>query len=186
MASTSTGKKDKNRDLKKGKEKIHTEPTGAPVQEPVEKKAVRKKTKTKPLEKITEKKAPEQQRFTVGINVDKSATDTDEEEDTAENVIDAAKIKEEDDDEEKPKRKKLSSDRASRLTKDVEKRKELQDQKEKEIEEKERGGQSERIDHEEMDWDRFHLNETVPVTEEQRRVIEVAEDEPMDPCTQNN
>ena len=92
----------------------------------------------------------------------------------------------EDDDEGKPKRKKLSSDRASRLTKDVEKRKKWQDQKEKEIEEKERGGQSEWIDHEEMDWDRFHLNETVPVTEEQRRVIEVAEDEPMDPCTQNN
>ena len=70
----------------------------------------------------------------------------------------------EDDDEEESKKKKSSSKRASRLRKDEEKRKEIQDQKEKEIEETERGGQSEWIDHTQRDWDRMHLNETVPVT----------------------
>jgi hypothetical protein len=43
-ASTLTGKKNKNRDIKKANEKKQTEPTGAQVKEPIEKKAVRKKT----------------------------------------------------------------------------------------------------------------------------------------------
>ena len=45
----------------------------------------------KPVKKVIEKKAPEQQRLTVAENVDKDATDMDEEEDYAEDVLDAAK-----------------------------------------------------------------------------------------------
>ena len=65
-------------------------------------------------------------------------------------------------------------------TKEEEKRKEKREQKEKEKEGKERGRLGEWIDHEELDNDRMHLDETVPVTEEQRREIEVATAEPRE------
>ena len=62
MASTSTGKSDKNKTLKKVKEKKKLEQQRAPVKETVDKTSVRNKVKKKSKEKVTEKKAPEQQR----------------------------------------------------------------------------------------------------------------------------
>ena len=53
-------------------------PTGATTTEPAERKAVRKNIKNKPLEKVTEKKAPEQHKLTVEDNVDKDAMDNDD------------------------------------------------------------------------------------------------------------
>ena len=49
-----------------------------------------------------------------------------------------------------------------------EERKEKQEQKENEKTTKERGGINELIDHDELYKDRIHLDETVPVTQEQK------------------
>ena len=75
--------------------------------------------------------------------------------------------KDEDKDEEE-KRNKTSITRAASLTRVDEERKEKQEQKENDKTTNERGGINEWIDHDELYKDRIHLDETVPVTQEQK------------------
>ena len=82
--------------------------TGPPTSQPADKKIVRKKTKTQPLEKVKEKKAPAKHRLTVKKNVDKIQMKRMM---TLMDLMEVSQIQErprrEDDDEDKPRRKEL-------------------------------------------------------------------------------
>ena len=87
--------------------------------------------------------------------------------------MERGKIKEkhpkDDEEDDEDKRNETGLERDARLSREDDKRKERQEQEEREQEVKERGVTVEAL----KDWIDLHLDDTVPVTSEQRNVIEI-------------